>query len=182
MQSTLRNTRFLVLALAITTASQIHAGWEAGLTAGYRGDHQLAFKEFKEGAEQGNARSQYELAGVYLSGKGVKKDHSKALEWYLKAAEQGHTFSQHELGLMYLNGKVVEQDYSKAAEWFEKGAEQGYPFSQNQLGILYLDGQGVAQDFFKSFDLFTKAAQFMGAARHNLGLMHYFGRWLDFDE
>ncbi|MFC1835614.1 hypothetical protein ACFL2Q_12900 [Thermodesulfobacteriota bacterium] len=39
-------------------------------------------------AKQGDARSQYYLAGLCLDGKGVPKDLNEAVKWYRRAAEQ----------------------------------------------------------------------------------------------
>ncbi|MDH5410730.1 MAG: hypothetical protein OEY16_05030, partial [Alphaproteobacteria bacterium] len=40
--------------------------------------------------ERGDAEAQYQLAGLYRSGRGVSKDHKIAFELLRKAASQGH--------------------------------------------------------------------------------------------
>lgn len=43
-----------------------------------------------QGANAGDAESQYELAEMYASGRAVEKNAATSLQWYIRAAEQGH--------------------------------------------------------------------------------------------
>ena len=47
-----------------------------------------------EAAEQGDARSQHNLADMYDTGKGVPTDYKEAAKWYRKAADQGHATAE----------------------------------------------------------------------------------------
>ncbi len=119
----------------------------------------MAVKWFRQAAEQGMAKAQYNLALCYYNGKGIEKDYVKATEWYSKAAEQGYAEAQHNLGACYYNGKGVENDSVKAAEWYLKAAEQGHANAQYELGYMYEQGYGVEQNDVKAEEWYTRAAE-----------------------
>src|SRR2546427_751393 len=96
-------------------------------------------------AQRGDAAAQYNLAGIYYLGKGVRQDYAEAVKWYRKAAEHGYAPAQSDLGRMYLDGHGVTQDYAEAAKWYRKAAERGWAPAQSMLGGMYLDGHGVTQ-------------------------------------
>ncbi len=52
-------------------------------------DPAAVLRTLLEAAEQGDVKSQVELATAYLKGRGVPPDHLEAIKWYRKAAEQG---------------------------------------------------------------------------------------------
>ena len=52
-------------------------------------DHAAAVRWYRKAAEQGHAVGQYNLAGIYSNGLGVKQDHAEAVRWCRMAAEQG---------------------------------------------------------------------------------------------
>src|SRR5262249_14942003 len=68
-------------------------------------------------AEQGDARAQYEVGGMYSSGHGVPQDYVEAVKWYRRAAEQNFTDAQDALARMYYNGHGVPKDYIQAHMW-----------------------------------------------------------------
>lgn len=51
----------------------------------------------RNSAEQGNAISQFQLAGYYYDGYEVKQNYQKAAFWYQKAAEQSDVSAQGQL-------------------------------------------------------------------------------------
>src|SRR5437899_11317143 len=89
------------------------------------------------GAEQGDARAQFEFASMYYKGKGVRQDYGEAARWLRKAADQGYAKAQYALGDAYYYGKGVPQDYAEAVRWFRKAAEQGDAKAQLALSSLY---------------------------------------------
>ncbi len=54
------------------------------------GDYAGALNIWQGLAQQGDARSQYSMAVLYLKGRGVAKDRAKAKEWATLAAKQGY--------------------------------------------------------------------------------------------
>ena len=98
-------------------------------------------------AEQGVAKSQYNLGNKYYNGEGVVQDYKEAVKWFRKSAEQGDSLAQSYLGWMYGKGEGVIQDYKEAVKWYRKSAEQGDSLAQYNLGYMHAQGQGVPQDY-----------------------------------
>lgn len=48
-----------------------------------------AMKWFRKAADQGLAKSQFQLGLMYEQGLGVPQDQAEAAKWYQKAADQG---------------------------------------------------------------------------------------------
>ncbi len=124
--------------LLVSLAAPAWAGYENGLAAYQSGDYETALREWREAAEQGNAKAQNNLGFMYQKGLGVPPIHAEAARWYMKAAEQGESRAQVSLGLLYLDGRGVPQDYAEAARWWLKAAEQGELIAQvsDRIGIL----------------------------------------------
>ncbi len=132
--------------LLVSLAAPAWAGYENGLAAYQSGDYETALREWREAAEQGNAKAQNNLGFMYQKGLGVPPIHAEAARWYMKAAEQGESRAQVSLGLLYLNGRGVPQDYAEAARWWLKAAEQGELIAQVQIAMEYFRGRGVPPD------------------------------------
>ena len=62
-----------------------------------KNNKEKAFYWMEKAAIQGYAPAQYELALMYLEGKGVDKNEKKFFQWMLKAAVQGHALAQDSL-------------------------------------------------------------------------------------
>ena len=67
---------------------QVEAIFADAMTAASRGEHAQALQIWQPLAEQGDARAQYELAGMYADGVELAQDYAAALRWYRAAAEQ----------------------------------------------------------------------------------------------
>jgi len=103
------------------TSADYTNGWNA-----YKKENYLeAFVEWLPIAEKGAPQAQYNLAGMYAKGQGVKVDDGKAVYWYRKAANQGHPRAQYNLGVMYLLGTGVYQSYEDAKPWLQLSYENG---------------------------------------------------------
>jgi uncharacterized protein len=169
----IRIQSILLVAFSISLANPSWADFKTAVAAQSRGDYATAFREFKPLAENGDARSQYNLAQMYASGKGVPQNFIAASSWFHKAAEQGDTGAQSFLGQMYFSGHGVDQNYSTAAHWWRKAAEQGDLAAAYNLGSLYLNGQGVMQSFPDALNWNRKAAlKGFAMAQNNLGFMY----------
>ena len=86
--------------------AQAQPGFEDGLLAYHRGDHQVAMEIWRPLAEQGHASAQYSLGLMVQQGEGVAQDDAQALDWYRKAAEQGNAW--HAAGVA--NGGTAIED------------------------------------------------------------------------
>ena len=110
----------------------------------------LHFNEVKLTAIDGDADAQFELAGLYAEGDGVKQNLTEAVKWYRKAAEQGHDGAQYKLGLSYQNGKGVPKSDTDAYIWLNISAENGAP----------LNGRGKAGELADGIRASLSVSQF----------------------
>jgi hypothetical protein len=62
-------------------------------------DYAVALPLYRKAADQGYAKSQYNLGNMYYYGYGVQQDRVEADRWYHKAADQGDEYAQRALGL-----------------------------------------------------------------------------------
>ena len=88
-----------------------------------KGNYASALAEWLPIAQKGVTEAQYNLAGMYAKGYGVKINDEQAVFWYKKAAEQGHGRSQYNLGVMYLIGSGTEKSIENAKHWLHLAYE-----------------------------------------------------------
>ena len=153
------------------------AGFDEGVVAFKAGNYELALKEFKPLAEQGDAKAQSNLGLMYESGFGVEKNYQEAINWYRQAANQGLAEAQFNLGVMYQNGIGVEKNYQEAINWYRQAANQGFAKAQVNLGGMYFNGFGVEKNYQEAINWYRKAAnQGFANAQLNLGVMYLGGQ------
>lgn len=145
MQSLIRSTILCVLLFGQLIPS-LFADFEKGIAAYQANDLPLAYKEFRESADEGHADSQFNVALMFEKGLGVEKDEKEAVVWYGKSAAQGNSLAQFNLGVMYENGRGSKVDFEKANEWYRKASVQGDPLAIGNLGMLYVRGDGVKEN------------------------------------
>jgi TPR repeat protein len=93
---------------------------EKGNTHWRSKNHAEAFRCFRKGAEQGNAKAQ-ELVGVFLLlGLGTARDEKEALNWFSKSVRRGNTGAACFVGEWF-----IERDYPEAYKWLTLAIEQG---------------------------------------------------------
>ena len=90
-----------------------------------RGEHATAVEIVRGLADQGNARAQTKLAGLYAAGRGVARDDAAAAGWYRKAADQGDSEAQLSLGHIYAEGRGVSRSANQAYIWYSLAARAG---------------------------------------------------------
>ncbi len=133
-------------------------------------------ERLKQKAEQGDARSQFDLGVCYHNGSGVSQSTEEAVKWIRKSAEQGFADAQYAMAECYVNGDGVAQNPTKAARWYRKAAEQGYADAQHNLGVCYQNGYGVTTDNTEAAKWYRKAAEQGNVnAQYNLGICYSFG-------
>jgi TPR repeat protein len=134
---------------------------------------------FIDAAEQGDAKAQWNLALMLISGtEGVKKDLKRAFVLCQEAALQGFVPAQASLGILY--AKMKKPD--KAAEWWRLAAEQGDPEAQFNLALAFSKGLGVVQDATLAVDWLARAAeQGVASAQSKLGLLYATGESVTLD-
>lgn len=163
----------VILGLALAAAAPVRAEVLDGVEAYRNGDFQTALQEFRDGAQTGDMRAQYNLGVMLLKGAGVARDAQAALDWYRRSAEQGYAAAQHGLGVMYYRGDGVAEDHAEAAKWFVKAAEQDFAQAQLNLGVMYFTGRGVPKDGAEVVKWITLAAATgLAEAQYRLGAMY----------
>lgn len=88
-------------------------------------DHRFTVQLYQEGADNGDADSQYKLGLLYLTGNGALQDFAEAAKWLKLAAEQGYGPAQYELGLIYRNGYGLPTDHVQSYVWLNLAAAAG---------------------------------------------------------
>jgi len=83
-------------------------------------NQRLALGLFKQAAEQGYPRAQFELGKAHYLGHGVDQNYTAAHHWYLKAAEQNYSTAAYNLGFMLANGRGVSQDVYASITWYQR--------------------------------------------------------------
>ena len=137
--------------------------------------YRMATEGFRQPAEQGDLKAQFELAGIYCWFMGGRENEEKGLQWFHKAAEQGFVEAQHELGYMYSSGWcVAEPDIDEALKWYTRAAQQGHLMAQTFLAKTYAGCDGFIEPHYEeSMKWYLKIAeQGDSTAQHNIGVMY----------
>ena len=153
--------RYLAL-LALTFAAAAHAGFDEGEQAFKRRDYRTALSELTPLADGGDARAQYYLGVMLVSGLGVPRDEVKAADYLGRSAAQGHAEAQGILGALYLQGRGVAKDEAKGADFIRRAADTGLASAQYWMGVLLVEGRGGLPK-----DPATAAQWFKAAADQN---------------
>jgi hypothetical protein len=94
-----------------------------------------SFEDFKDKAETGDAKAQYNLGRCYANSLGVARDMAEAVKWYRKAAEQNNAQAQVALGGYYeFNVQDDPWHIKEAMQWYRRAAQQNDPTGQLLLG------------------------------------------------
>lgn len=135
-----------------------------------------AVKWWRKAADQGDARSQLNLALWMEEGSKIPRDLVGAAKWYRKLAESGMAFAQAKLGNFYRNGRGVDKDVPSAIQWYRKAALQADVDAQAALGYIHIVGEGVPKDEVEAAKWFRMAAE-LGSeiSEFNLGSMYHNG-------
>lgn len=120
-------------------------------------DQKRAVDWYTKSAEQGFARAQFNLGGLYILGEGVEQDKSRGVDWQVKAAEQGLAEARVEISSRYFSGIELEQDLDLAREMLKMAANQRHVPAQKQLGTRYFQGVGVDKDLVQAHLWFSIA-------------------------
>jgi uncharacterized protein len=113
--------RILCLAVVMSALSgPALAGMSEGVAAVTVGDYQKAIAEFQPLAAGGDPAAQYQLAKIYLEGRGPADGVPQGIDLMTKAANGGYPEAQAQLGLMYAMGLGVQVDNVQAYDWLSK--------------------------------------------------------------
>lgn len=86
-------------------------------------DYPFNYHRYFYGAEQGYAKSQYQLALLYMEGKYISLDYDTGLYWLKKAVEQDYPPALCSLAAIIAQGRegVIDSDEIKATQLLDKG-------------------------------------------------------------
>lgn len=140
-----------------------------------------AFKGLLELAKAADARAQYNVGYMYITGNGVQKDQMEGFYWMRKAAGIGNVPAQYTLGYMYFHGYWgAMKDYAKAFSWLTLASENGDARAMYLLSLIYMNGSGVEKNNIKALELLNKAGeQEEPNALFALGLMYEQGKGVE---
>lgn len=193
--------RFSMVCVFLLLSGQLLADPDQALEAYNLGKYTQAYKGFREAAFEGHADSQYNLAVMLYSGKGVTKDKAEAVYWFVKAAENGDQSAQYNLGVLFSSDTELPNKYpkmengeiyfeitsekpssneEKAFKWYKMAAEQGHVSAELNLGVMYHQGLGVKQDYVEAIKWYKKAADNSNTkAQLNLGILYDTGKGVE---
>lgn len=168
------------LLLAAPAHAQESAAWvpsfEAGVTAFYRGDSDLAVRHFMRLAHNGDERAQYYIAYMIDLGEGLPQNYFESANWYKKSAEQGYLPAEVYLGYLYDIGRGVKQNDQEAHRWYTIAARKGDPVAQNNLATMLREGRGYQADAPLAAKWYLQSAmQGNIRAQYNLATMYRLG-------
>ena len=109
----------------------------------------------------------YQIAGMYLSGKGTEQNIEKAIEWFEKAAEQNNPDALYQLGYIYRNENYGVSDMERSNEFFKLAYERMLNHFADcpngdtayQIGTLFHYGLGVECDIDKAIEWYKKSLE-----------------------
>jgi uncharacterized protein len=127
----------IILVQGMTSSHAQVAPDDAAIKAALRsGAFKQAAELLEQAAKSGHAESQYQLASLYRSGRGVLNDTAVAFKWMQAAAVRGHAKAQFNLGKMYLAGHGATSDRAQAVVWLQRSAGQGNDSATTLLAEL----------------------------------------------
>lgn len=135
-----------------------NAGYQLATSKLGRIDEQESkFDQLQSEAEAGNVDAQYELAMMYLKGRGIGADESKARKWLERGAEKGDSRAVTRLGILNYKGEGGSPDYKEALSLFKRVSGDSV-LAQYYLGEMYATGSGVETDYKAAISWYKKAA------------------------
>lgn len=120
-------------------------------------EQEAKFRELQESASAGKVDAQYELAMMYLKGRGVEADGAKARDWLQKAADSNDSKAITRLGIVNYKGEGGKVDYKRALTLFNRVADKSV-LAQYYLGEMYAGGAGTKRDYVMAISWYKKAA------------------------
>jgi len=113
-------------------------------------------------ADQGDSRSQYEVALMYLQGIGTKVDPLRGGQWMLAAANNGNATAMVEIGGRFENGVNAEKNTILAFTWYRRAALTGDSIGCYKSAMMYEVGSGIPQDLPRAYAWYRMASSTAG--------------------
>lgn len=116
-------------------------------------------------AEQGDPKSEYDLAVKYVEGEELPKDFKKAKEWLNKAASNNYALAKYDLANFYSLSNIdadkqkSEQLFKEAFEIFKKESVNPESKATFYLGVMTFYGKGTIKDETLGLELIRRSAE-----------------------
>lgn len=135
-----------------------------------------ALKAYQQAAAKGDALGVYNLALMYLYGKGTPVNYPKARDLFVEAATHQVHEAMNQLGTIYFNGLGQARDTQQALVWYKKAASLGNSNALYQLGLLSETGIITKIDFKEALNYYQQSAD-QGNEKAMLALarMYHYG-------
>lgn len=117
-----------------------------------------ALSYYEQATEKGDALGIYNLALMYLYGKGTPVNFEKANSLFIEAAAKNVSEAMYQLGTIYFVGLGLPRDEQHALVWFKKAAELGDSNALYELGLLSETGVITKLDFAAALKYYQTAA------------------------
>ncbi|MDR3441729.1 MAG: SEL1-like repeat protein [Legionella sp.] len=117
-----------------------------------------ALKSYEQAAAKDDDLGIYNLALMYLYGKGTPVNYAKAKELFVKASNKGLHEATNQLGGFYFNGLGMARDEQQALVWYKKAAEAGNANALYQLGLFSETGVTTKLNFDEARTYYQAAA------------------------
>ncbi len=117
-----------------------------------------ALKDYEQAAAKANPLGIYNLALMYLYGKGTPVNFEKAKSLFIDAANKNVHEAMNQLGGIYFMGLGQARDEQKALSWYKKAADLGNSNALYELGLLSETGVTTKLDFVDALKYYQAAA------------------------
>ena len=160
-----------MLPIMVSTSFPAHADVKDGVDAWSRGEYDVAVREWRPEALNGNADAQFNLGQAYKLGRGVEANLNTALDWYKRAADQGHLQAGDSYGhLLHYQGRIKD-----AIPYLERSSARGEPRSQYLFATELFNGNHIGKDWVRAYALMTRSSSSgLGPASRSLAQMDRF--------
>lgn len=100
-------------------------------------------RDVKKGAEEGDAKKQYDYGVMLYRGEGMAQNVKEAVAWFEKAAAGGVPEAKYNVGLLLLTGHRVTQDVKRGLALLEEASALGVAEAAARLGRSYRPNSGL---------------------------------------
>lgn len=125
--------------------------YNASTEASAAGDYAKAFALMKPLSDQKYQGAMYQVAQMYIDGKGVKQNVQAGLDLLTEDAESGYFDAQMYLAAMYLTGSGVNSNYASWAKWIGMAYKQNPSETQRRLDGVQGDMNSAAQGWVSMY-------------------------------
>jgi uncharacterized protein len=110
-------------------------------------------------AAEGDAKAQYGLARLYLTGQLGRSATKRSRRLLESAASAGHESAQNDLAVLRQMAPMLPGDQAAAFRWFLGKARQGSAAAEYSVGRAYFVGAGTRKSYRKSRLWFSRSAR-----------------------